>query len=146
MANQQNEAIVRRVMDLVSQPQLQGGFEQLFDSNWHNNSPMLLPRGPEGFRAVYNFWHQSFSDFQMILEKVFSGGDHVATYFTIKGTHTGEFLGFQPTGRSFEVRGTGIHYCKDGKLIESWITSDWLSILQQLGVVQLPGQSQTRAA
>ena len=138
MANPQNEALVHRVLDLLSQPQLPPDFDQIIDPSWENHAPIQLPRGHQGFKGLHDFWHQGFSDFKMTMEKMVSDGDYVADHFRIRGTHTKDFMGIPPTGKSFDIAGTGIHRFRNGKLIESWVTPDRLEMFRQLGVKQIP--------
>lgn len=146
MPNEQNEAIVRRTLDLLSKPELPSDYEQIVDASWDNHAPFPFPRGPQGFKALHDFWHRGFPDLQMKGERMFSDGDYVAVRFSIRGTHRGEFMGVSPTGKSIEIAGTGIHRFQNGKIAESWVTPDTLSLFRQLGIKQLPEMPQQRAA
>jgi predicted ester cyclase len=63
--------------------------------------------------------------------------DDVAIAYTLTGTNSGPFLGHEPTGKAFRVRGVQIGRFADGKLVERWGSSDQLGILTQLGLVSL---------
>ena len=47
-------------------------------------------------------------------------GDWIAHRYTIRGTHTGDFLGQPPTGQRFEIIGMDMVRVRDGQLIEHW--------------------------
>ncbi|OCO98395.1 hypothetical protein BC374_27920 [Ensifer sp. LC13] len=51
----------------------------------------------------------------------------------ISGTHAGEFLGIQPTGKKVKYESTEIYRIADGKIAEEWICSDMLSLMAQIG-------------
>jgi predicted ester cyclase len=61
--------------------------------------------------------------------------DRVVSYWTLAGTHQGELAGTPSTGR--RITGTAISQLRfrDGKLIEYQVKADFLSILQQIGVM-----------
>lgn len=53
--------------------------------------------------------------------------------FTVRGRHTGEYQGFPPSGRSFEVSGQVTLRFRDGKIAEAWFNWDLQGALEQLG-------------
>ncbi|MEA5389127.1 ester cyclase [Haloarculaceae archaeon H-GB11] len=53
---------------------------------------------------------------------------------TERGTHDGEFMGMEPTGKEYEIQTTAFLHLEDGKVAEWWIQPDTLGFIQQLGV------------
>ena len=51
----------------------------------------------------------------------------------LTGTHTGEFLGIQPTGKKVEYESNELYRIADGKIAEEWICSDMLTLMAQIG-------------
>jgi predicted ester cyclase len=78
-----------------------------------------------GFRA-------GFPDITIDLEEVLADNDHVAFRSTMRGTHRGEFLGVQPTGRRVTVGLVDMMRIEDGRIIEQWGGPDMLDLLRQL--------------
>lgn len=66
-------------------------------------------------------------------DDVITVGDKVAHRWTFAGTHRGEIMGIEPTGRSVTVKGIEMNRIADGKIAESWAISDALGLLEQLG-------------
>jgi predicted ester cyclase len=85
-----------------------------------------------GFRAA-------FSDFELEVHDMFGVDDKVVTRFTMRGTHEGEFMGIEPTGRRVEFDGIAIDVMRGDKRVEGWAQLDRLGFLTQLGVVDPPG-------
>jgi predicted ester cyclase len=52
---------------------------------------------------------------------------------TLSGTHTGEFLGFAPTGRTVEYVSHEFYRVADGLIAEEWICSDTATLMRQIG-------------
>jgi predicted ester cyclase len=67
-------------------------------------------------------------------------GDTVAVRLTERGVHDGELMGIEPTGNEFEHQTMAFLRLEDGKVAEWWVLPDNLSFLQQLGVVESPGE------
>ncbi|MFW5934756.1 MAG: ester cyclase [Halolamina sp.] len=61
-------------------------------------------------------------------------GDTVAGHWLMTGTHTGEFVGLQPTDRTVRVTGTFVTRYDDGRALETWENIDQFGMLQQLGI------------
>jgi predicted ester cyclase len=87
-------------------------------------------------------WNATFSGTQFVIEDQIAGGDKVATRVTLRATHNlGDFQGLAPTGKQVAVPAVSIEHIKDGKIAERRVTSDWLGMMQQLGLVPPPQPS-----
>lgn len=53
-----------------------------------------------------------------------------------------QFEGVAPTGKRVEFIGHSIDRVADGKIVECWGEVDMLGVMQQLGAVPEPGQSE----
>jgi steroid delta-isomerase-like uncharacterized protein len=91
--------------------------------------------GPDGFRQLVERYHSAFSGVEMRIERLVAEADWVAANWTARGTHSGELMGIQPTGREATVEGMQFSRIRDGKLVESHGLFDALGMLQQLGAV-----------
>lgn len=65
-------------------------------------------------------------------------GDTVAVRSTHRGTHEGEFMGIEPTGKQIEVENTIFARIEDGKVVERWVQFDTFGLMQQLGAIDPP--------
>jgi len=99
----------------------------------HDPAPDQGP-GPQGFIDFFTSMRNAFPDFRVDVEHMVSDQDHVCFAYTATGTHKGEFMGVEPTGESFKVRGMQIGRFENGQLVERWGSTDELGILKQLGV------------
>jgi predicted ester cyclase len=77
----------------------------------------------------------------MEIEDILAEGDKVAGRIRFRATNTGSFQGMPPTGKAVDVTGAGIFRVVDGRVTDNWVNFDMLGLLQQLGVVQAPGQT-----
>lgn len=90
-------------------------------------------RGRRSWRRNAEIFFKAFPDIQFEAQDMFAAGDRVAVRFRFTGTHTGEFLGNQPTGKRVDYQSYELYRISDGKIAEEWICSDMLTILTQIG-------------
>ncbi len=90
-------------------------------------------RGTGTWRKHAEILFSAFPDLQVKIEDIFAGDDKVAVRLRISGTHRGEFLGVQPTGKRVEYESTEVYRIADGKIAEEWICSDTLTLMAQIG-------------
>ena len=144
MSPARNKAVVRRLVEEV----LLGGqldlVDQIFDPAYvvHDPSNPSRPGGIEGARMFLSMFHTGMSDQRYLVEDMIAEDDLVMYRWTLSGRQTGPFMGLPPSGRSFSITGIDAFRLRDGKIVESWAAADALSMLVQLGVVQLPGPPQ----
>jgi predicted ester cyclase len=81
-----------------------------------------------------------FPDLRLTVEAAVGEGALVAQRIHFEGTHTGEFQGLPPTGKKVSFEGLELNrHDEDGRVVEHWFQLDALSLLQQLGLVVVPG-------
>ncbi len=66
----------------------------------------------------------------------------VATRWVASGTHQGELMGIAPTGNRVTVAGTSVERVVDGKIEETWDNYDALGMMQQIGAIPSPEETQ----
>ena len=100
----------------------------------HDPAQMQELRGPEGVKQGAGGYRAAFPDLRIRIEEQFGDGSFVATRWSATGTHEGELLGVEPTGKQATVTG-------NGRVAESWINWDTLGLLMQLGAVPMPAHA-----
>lgn len=75
----------------------------------------------------------AFPDLHITLDEVIAEGDFVAGRSTARGTHRGEFMGMQSTGKSISMPTLTMVRLRDGKIAESWVKNDVTALMRQLG-------------
>jgi SnoaL-like polyketide cyclase len=98
-------------------------------------------RGPEGAKANFQKYVDAFTGARITVDDQLAEGDKVATRWTGRGTHTGDFAGIAPTGKEVTVTGLTISRLEGGMIVEDWITWDTLGMLVQLGAVPAPARA-----
>lgn len=102
--------------------------------------PPEWQHGTAGVKAYGTRLRTAFPDIQINHDDVITGEDKQGIRWTFHGTHKGEFFGMPPTGKQVSVSCIDIFVVADGKIKELWLEQDYLSLLQQLGMIPSSGQ------
>lgn len=128
--------------EVINGRDLEGALTELVVEDFVEQNP-LPGQGPgrQGLADVLTGMFTGFPDLHWQLRDTVVQDDRVMTLSTWTGTHQGEFMGIQPTGRPVAVEAWTIDRYRDGKLVESRIIMDVAGMLGQLGLLPPPGQS-----
>jgi steroid delta-isomerase-like uncharacterized protein len=88
--------------------------------------------GHEVWRQGFELMKHAFPDLEAHIEDIFGAQDKVAVRLRFRGTHSGEFLGIAPTGRTVEYVSHEFYRIADGLIAEEWICSDMATLLGQI--------------
>lgn len=94
--------------------------------------------GPAAYQALIETFRSGMSDLSVEVVDTLVDGDTVAIRFRTQGTHDGELMGLEPTGKRVEGGGAAIARFEDGTPVEVWEFGDQAGMLRQLGVLELP--------
>ena len=143
MSAEENKATVRRFVDEVQSGGNIDAIDELCSPEFVNHSaPPGVPSNCDGVKLVTAMFRQAFPDSYFTVEEMVAEGDKVATRKTFHGTHQGEFMGIPPTGQQVSIGLIDIVRIADGQVVEHWSIGDNLGMMQQLGVIPQPGQTQ----
>lgn len=131
----ENRQIVRRLLEDGVGRAAEDVISELVAPDVVSHNP--LPgqhQGAEGIRERVRGLRAGF-DYSLSIEDVIAEADRVATRTTIKGTHTGDFLGVPATHKDIKMDDMSIMRLSDGKIVEWWDELDLASLLQQVGAI-----------
>jgi steroid delta-isomerase-like uncharacterized protein len=93
------------------------------------------PRGPEQLKPFVRSLRGAFPDIHIRVTRTVTEGDMIAVHCHVTGTHRGDSLGVNATGRQVDFWGMCIGTIRDGQIAEGWNSFDFLVMYQQIGLV-----------
>lgn len=131
---ERNKRTIRSVFDTFVN---KGDFsivDEIYSPDMVDHQPLPgAPEGLEGVKYTIAGLREGFPDLHVTIEAMSAHRDHVVIHNTWRGTHLGNFLGMEPTGKSIEFQGIVVWRLLDNGLIaERWgvgVDSNMLSVL-----------------
>jgi len=80
--------------------------------------------------------YKGFPDYHGTIEDIIAEGDKVWARVTYAGTHTGEYLGFAPSGEKISYSSVTIKRIVNGKMMEGWTVNDMMDFFKQIGIIE----------
>jgi predicted ester cyclase len=137
----QNKETVRRLYDEAGNEGRLEIIDEIAQADHIEHNPFPgQTQGRDGLKQRISMVRAAF-DPQFTIEHLIAEGHKVAVMWTNRGTHLGEWFGFQPTGKSVTTHGVDIHLLRDGRLAEHWDVVDTTNFLMQVGVLPAPAGS-----
>jgi predicted ester cyclase len=91
--------------------------------------------GPKDLKLFVREFREAFPDLKVTIEHEVAEGDELISMSTFRGTHTGEFRGVAPTGRSMELSSASYtRFDENSRVVEESVVYDQLGMLNQLGL------------
>lgn len=143
MSAEANTALIHRLIEEVWNRGDLALVDEAFAPDYREHNPRPgLPAGVEGYKQGVAGLRAAFPDLRLTLEDLVAAGDKIAFRYTMRGTHHGPLIGLAPTGKPFAITGMVFARIVADKVVERAGNQDELALLQQLGDVPGPGQSE----
>jgi len=140
MSTEQNKATLRRHYNEVMGQGKLDVVDQIVAPSFVDHDRDNPTHDLAGAKQFFAMARSAFPDNSTTVEDMIAEGDRVVARITVTGTHRGEFMGTPPTGKYVTFPCIDIVRCADGRIVEHWSLLDNLGLLQQLGVLSVPGQ------
>jgi steroid delta-isomerase-like uncharacterized protein len=133
---------IQRLYDLINAGDIDGFGRQLADDFVERDEIPGIPPTKDGVIQYFRIMLAAFPDMRMDVQDSFASGDKAVARLRVSGTHQGEFMGIPATGKPVSVNLIDItRFGDDGLAREHWGVADQLAMMQQLGVIPIPGQN-----
>jgi steroid delta-isomerase-like uncharacterized protein len=144
MSTEQNKALLSRLMKEVFSRGNISLVDELLAPDFveHEELPPGIPPGREAVKQFSTLFRSAFPDLKITIDDIIAEGDKVVVRGIWSGTHKGEFMGIPRTDKSVSFGVIDIVRIVGGKVVEHWGQMDTLRMMQQLGVIATPGESE----
>ncbi|MFL5766891.1 MAG: ester cyclase [Actinomycetota bacterium] len=141
MGTEQNKDVAHRYYVQVLNDGDVGLVDELAVEPYEEHDPVPgQGTGRQGLKDRLRILRGAFGQ-TFTVEDIVAEGDRVVVRWTGRGTHSGEFMGIPPTGRSFTIAGIDVIRFEEGRMAEHWHVVDQLALMQQLGLIPAPESS-----
>lgn len=140
MSTETNKAIVRRFTEQVWNAGRLDLIDEFFTEDFVEYIVGMPSRsGREAVRESIAISRNAFPDLRISIEDEIADGDKVVTRWTMRGTQLGDLEGIPATGKQVTQSGMSILRLTNARIAELWGYLDNLGLMQQLGVIPVPG-------
>jgi steroid delta-isomerase-like uncharacterized protein len=97
-----------------------------------------LPGDATGAQVLKQVWSvllRAFPDLKLDVKDLIGEDDKVVARIVVTGTHRGDYMGVEPTGKSIAYDEIFIFRFADGRVVETWGVVDVYAQMKQLGVI-----------
>jgi steroid delta-isomerase-like uncharacterized protein len=132
-----NKATFRRFRDAMNTCDMEfisRTIDELVESDATIRTP--LPGDATGAEVLKQVWAvllRAFPDLHLTVEDLIGEEDKVVARIVVTGTHLGEYMGMEPTGKSIAYDEIFIFRFANGRVVETWGVVDVFSQMKQLG-------------
>jgi steroid delta-isomerase-like uncharacterized protein len=126
-----DETFVRKVLDAYNSHSVEK-FDALMTEDCVLVRNGIEAPGHEAVKRVLGKVFRAFPDIRYEIRDWFAAGDKIALRWYGHGTHEGEYLGLQPSGREVGYEGITLYELRDGKLAHIWVNADMLGLVRQI--------------
>lgn len=95
--------------------------------------------GVEGARQHIVGVRKTYPDLSLRVDLQIAEGEWVVSLVTMRGTHTGEWLGIRPTHKRIETTAVNIDRVVAGRIVEHGGAANLLEPLLEIGAVRIVG-------
>ncbi|HEV8598946.1 MAG TPA: ester cyclase [Gemmatimonadales bacterium] len=130
-----NQALVRRWIDEGFNQRHLAVVDDLFADQVVVNGQVI---GRDGVKQSMSRHLGGFPDLRVTIDEILAEGRKVGIWYTVQGTHQGEFAAIPPTGNQVKWVGFDLFTIEGGKIVEARFLSDLHGLLTQLGATVSP--------
>ncbi len=134
MSTSDNKALVRRFVHEVFEQLRPDAVEELVADDFVSHTWPSDGDGKGALRRATESMAATLRDPRFEIDDMIAEEDLVVVRVTASATSTGEFMGVDATGRSYEIGEIHIFRVREGKIVEHWHQYDAPGMMRQLGV------------
>jgi predicted ester cyclase len=134
MSEAENKLLARRFLEEVGNTGAVDRLPEFVASDCR--IPRTDKQGLAWFREHLLTIRGCYPDMVITVDGQVAEGDTVVTWWTMRGTHSGEWGGVSPTHKPILLSGVNIQTIRNGRIVEHFGGSNSLEALLELGVVK----------
>jgi predicted ester cyclase len=134
MSEAENKLLTRRLLEEVGNTGAVDRLPEFIAGDCR--MPQTDMQGLAWFREHLLTFHRCYPDMVITVDGQVAEGDTVVTWWTMRGTHSGDWGGVRATHKPILLTGVNVQKVRDGRIVEHFGGSNSLEALLELGVVK----------
>jgi len=134
MSEAENKSVARQLLEEVVSTGAVDRLPEFLASDCRN--PYTGVAGLAWFQDHLLTFHKCYPDLVVTVDGQVAEEDTVVTWWTMRGTHSGECGDVRPTHKRIVLHGVNIQKFRNGRIVEKFGASDSLEALLELGLVR----------
>lgn len=98
--------------------------------------------GLEAAKQHLRVFRHCYPDLHVTVDGQVAEDDIVVTWFTMRGTHRGEWGGIKPTNKAVTLRCINIQRVRSGLIVEQWSGANTFEALLDIGAIRVVGKDE----
>jgi steroid delta-isomerase-like uncharacterized protein len=136
---ERNKQLVRRWIEEGFNKRSVTVVDELFAERFTVNGHVI---GRDGLKQSMSRHLVGFPDLQVTVDEIVAEENKVGIWYTVEGTHRGEFEGIPPTHKQVKWSGFDLMTVEGGRIAEGRFVTDLMGLLRQLGATVSPPRAQ----
>ncbi|MDJ0592585.1 MAG: ester cyclase [Pleurocapsa sp. MO_226.B13] len=132
MSLEQNKAIALEMYRAFDRQDIEQGQKFMAADIVGHGMDGIIRQGVDSFMEYAMSMFGIFPDSCHQIDEIIAEGDKVVTRGMFSGTHQGELMGIQATGKKVQFSYIHIDCIVDGKVVKHWGQADLFKMMQQL--------------
>jgi predicted ester cyclase len=143
---QKNKEVVHQFFEAFDRHDIEKMEQLVSSTNYSLHFPTMPLLDWNGHKQVIGSIIKGLPDIHHDFELMITEGDKVATRMRITATHKGELQGIPPTGKKVSISASDFVTIIDGRLVEHWVDTDLLGLMQQIGAIPSASSSSSSSS
>jgi predicted ester cyclase len=138
MSTEENKLLVRRYTEeVVNTGDVSHLPEFIAPEYVETYRNVRYPVGLEGARKHVLGVRETYPDLHVRIDQQIAEGEWVVSVITARGTHSGTWLGMQPSGKIIEITGVNIDRVVGGRIVEHGGAANLLEPFLEIGTLRV---------
>lgn len=140
-SEEHNKSLVRRWIDEGFNQRRLTVVDELFTEQFAVNGHLV---GRDGLKQSMSRHFAGFPDLRVTIDDIVAEDQKVGIWYTVEGTHSGDFEAIPPTGNHVRWEGFDLFTVEGGRISNARFLSDFHGLLTQLGATLSPPRPRAR--
>jgi steroid delta-isomerase-like uncharacterized protein len=115
--------------------------KQLWTDETIERFPDRTCRGADEIAGYFEDVFSALPDFHMEMVAIVEQDERVFVHWRLTGTHRGQLLGIEPTGRRLAIDGMDHFTLRDGVVVSNFVVFDQMQYARQIGMMPSDGSA-----